>query len=533
MFNKFKLSNEEDIKSESDFEILEVKKTNEIEEMEETYNYFSDELFQPVKELSYPKQTDIVSEIMTHNYSEQPNNIIEQTQTDNVIEQTQTDIVIEQKQTEIGIENKNKTIYKNIKLNIPSIDNNEQVCIDIPTLTDDIEEIVLNFPYLSNKYNGLYKIKYNYYMSEPLYYTGLISKGKRNGYGKLEYSDNEYKEGYFVNNEFISGVHSKNNVKRIGIFNSDGILNDDNATLYLFGYLLKGKIINNKPIINHCKCLCDKLIRINFLGNIGTLRHSEIYYHNENYIEGCMDVVFEDETSFNIKTIKMYVCLYSNNDNEYESIFPTKVKIGKITLKNDKIINNKTIFMDVNINNDVLFFTEDFNMLKNLFNCNDVIKIDKQEYSFLNNRIINIDINKIEEWNNDRLIEFILIMFPHINYIFIENIKKYNISGKEFKNLTDFHLKYLLNVNNRIHNELIINVNILQIRDVLNNKQCPIPLIFYLNILKMFPSMNKNILNFIYSHQINTHHFKYIDSNLINNIFNPIHIYKIIFNLCQ
>jgi len=271
-------------------------------------------------------------------------------------------------------------------------------------------------------------------------------------------------------------------------------------------------------------------------------------------MEGSMSVQFTD--CF-IKQATIRVCLYTDKPSKfgYESKFANVIKFGKLVLSNDQKINDYYVPLKTIKEDDVLNIECNLDLIKNLFNHEKIINtelIDSDNktlkmYQYSNNnRIMNIPLNNISEWDNSKLVHWALITFPHFHIDFVNNLTKYNLNGRQFYHMImnqnrDILLgqlfepsnEYLIKYIRSNYDDLVIYTNITQIFNEIMSTQTLIndPLEFYKFVANEFPDMDKIILKFVDDNKITRNIFKKLDVNKLNKVFDPIRIFQIILNL--
>ena len=86
-------------------------------------------------------------------------------------------------------------------------------------------------------------------------------------------------------------------------------------------------------------------------------------------------------------------------------------------------------------------------------------------------------------------------------------------------------VKYFRNT----YENIVIYANMIQLKEKLEKKECEQPNDFYFEIIEKFSWMNKNILDFIKVHKITKRNLEQLETKLCD-IFDPIYIYKLLFN---
>lgn len=422
---------------------------------------------------------------------------------------------------------------------------------------DEYPMIRVSIPFISNKYEGKYKVQYNYpFNDSPRLYIGEIARGKRNGIGKLYY-DSEYKEGIFENNELIEGFHCGNNVKYTGSFNSsNGKLSCNNGTINRQGFVFQGSVVDDLPLMDHGYIGYNPEMKINFMGYKGIIIETNVYQNeNKQMIEGSMKVEFED--CF-LKRASIRVCLYSSSSNtEYENKFSNVIKFGHFVLDNGKRVNDYFVKCNTQYDNNTLNIECDFRLLKHLFNHEMVtgstkIQSDEKtltmyEYSD-NNCIFDIDIYPTDDysymqgWDNNRLIMWAFIAFPHFHVDFVNNLKKYNITGNEFHTMIfsldcDFLMtklfanssEYLFKYIRNSYDELVIHTNVKQVYKKLTNRTKQTEgksQDFYDFVVDKFPN-ETSLHSFIHNEKVTRKLFNILDVKMLYAVFNPIRIFQL------
>lgn len=438
-----------------------------------------------------------------------------------------------------------------------------KIKIEVDVYEEEIlQTIHVNLPFISNKYEGRYRVIYNFpFQTTNRMYIGEIQNGKRNGDGIL-YDDNECKKGKFVNNELVSGVHYGNGVSYEGTFGSNGCLFSDNSIINKHGFIFKGLIYSDIPSLDHGFISHDDNMIINFMGFKGKIIKSSLRNDEySNYMEGLMDVRF---TNCFIKQATITICLsmHQHTKNGYNSKFSDVIKFGNIILTNDKKINERNILLNVkkDILNNILYINDDLDYIKSLFNSEIIINTDFIEtndntlkmYQYSdNNKTMNIDLDNndidiMEKWNNSTLVLWALITFPHFHVNFVKNLKNYEITGYQFKGmynsqhstmllskLFDNSSEYLLKYIKTSYNSLVIHTNVTQICRVLESSKGRICdnndniNNFYKYVFENFSNTDDRLLNFIENNKLSKSAFNSLNDEMLYNVFDQIRIFQI------
>jgi len=436
----------------------------------------------------------------------------------------------------VNVKDVNENIDLETESESVSDENEDDVNIDSESSTDNediIPIIKVTIPFISNDYEGKYKVYYNYpFNNSPRLYIGNIEKGKRNGNGKLYY-DNEIKEGKFVDNELVHGTYYSNEVKFVGNFINDKLYSDV-SVINKHGFIFQGMVQHDIPFLNDGYIGYDKNLKINFMGFTGILTDAKVFSDPlSTYMEGFLKVHFEN---CYIKKATIKVCLYSANPNKlgYDNKFSDIVKFGNIVLQNGISMKGLYIMANVHKDKDVLYIDNPLDSIINLFITD-------------TNNGLQFETRDIQEWDNKKLILWVFITFPHFHIDFANNLKKYKITGKEFYHMTinpnsnflllnlfDNTNEYLLKYLGSSYDKLILHTNIEQIKRVvcyISSKPCQTPLEFYNFVEKEFPEIDDVIKIFIRNNKLTAEIFKNLNFELLNENFNPIKIFQLMIKI--
>lgn len=416
---------------------------------------------------------------------------------------------------------------------------------------EELPVLNVNFPFISNKYRGEYKVIYNFpFQNSPRVYIGQISNGKRNGMGTLYY-DKEFKKGMFQENELLSGEYSGQGVTYSGDFDPTvSKLYGSNCRIYRQGFVFSGSVCHDAPLLEHGFVGFDKNMEVKFMGLSGKIAESKLFCDDtQNYMEGSLLVNFSSNRFIKRATIR--ICLYTNRPSKsgYESKFSDIIKFGNIVLANGSQINDYFVFLNTRKKGNVLKIICDLERVKNLFNNEKVIDtqyIHTEEktlkmYQYTdNNCLLSMYLNPEIEWNNKELILWALINFPHFHVNFVKNLLKYKIDGKQlrymcmnsncdlvierlFDDCSEYSLKYI----RTDYDRLVLKVNEKQLVEKMMHSENGDSYDFYKEVLEKVPDMEEDFLRFIDTHKVSKRNYSTLSNKDICNIFNPIQIFQL------
>lgn len=382
----------------------------------------------------------------------------------------------------------------------------------------------LPFPFIPSRYSGKYHIDFNFLTFGPRSYIGDVLNGKKHGYGKLIYDNDNYREGNYINNKLMSGVVKIRDVMYDGVYVNQR-LHDNYAKVNKHGFIYRGKVHHGIPMIDEGVCGFEKDLKVNFMGFNGEVKKAHfVASHDNSFIEGVLEVQFE---KCFIRTIHVNTCLYSEKEQvgDYYTSFPKTVKITYVRLMNGKSFNYNTSFFKIERHGKIMYIQEDYGQILNLCNYKEQFIVNGQIHTTENNSLIDIPVDDIEEWGCDLLVMWAVLTFPHFKPIFFYNLKYYGITGEQFKGLKDCHFEQLLGGKN-MSNEVEMGVYVRQIRDKLETAIQESPMNYYHHIMTIYPSAKK-ILEFINKNKLTHRLFCSIDDDVLYDKFDKIRVYQI------